>query len=1289
MSGPTDPTTGRAAPRITRRQPPDLRAGRRRPVEPARPDLEQRPHVRELRELRELRQRPQLDVRIPPVVIDPNLTFPGRLPDLGDLAVPPAKRIEPEHTFEVIRSADLVSLIVSTSGLDLADGVLTARDPGPALLIFTLPFQHLGEQATYEGETVPVPDETKPTEKPKTVTDPSDGVPPTPVAGIPARASRVVVEVPAGKAIEVSTAGFLDALERYPMAVHPLATPGPARSIRFTPFDPGKLAVLVNAGLLERAVLAGAGEPAAELHPADTVAGVAQLARTLAQVRKTLGGPSTSISVADLVTDRRIVVRVPVPRNPEKLSRPAGLGETAIEAPFRLIVSPSAESGWTHADQPVPDASGTAIELWHTRLGHRQDGEVIEGPEWIRAVWARDRERFDDWATDEFGHDNVPMRMSLDSKDRHMIVRQSSETWARRRVKITDPSPIDATRLYLSSLGAWLDLHAQWATLPWSQQGLASILSWDHEAPMGRDQYVRVAYPGYLFPFGHRATLVKVTERKIKDKANPRAALYQRKFLIVGEPVKTYSALNNPFKRVEIVPTITPTLSPDPGAAQDTMFVPNVGGAPFQFVLHCVDADDREVKLPTPLVWVAEHYKPPFPAGQSPVDAFAAVGEIPGLGQNIAFAPSEPGGVDNAVPTVGLTFTGTPQLGTSVPNLVTARATIPAVERMKPTGPQEIKYAAAWLSSGFGAGNPGQVWAELTAPTKLGFGAGGASSGGAGGFIAPSLPIAGLSRKQGPVGDVAGVAAGDFDPVAFLGSALPKLFGFVSIIDILDAVGVDLSDAPSLVSESLATVEALMADLKALKKEITDAAAESQQALTRAQQTANDLVAQGRNALANEVLAKANDAVSSANDLVNGVIGAADGVLQAIIDAPGDLATAPGKLATALTNLAAALTNVEAAAAKLSPLANNRLTALTKTLRAAASDVAMVQSVIDFVQGIATAVAEARFSFKWQPKLKSLMVAGKPLLELPERGLTLAVEGQAGAQPKADILAELRGFALTLPPGEPMMRLPFDHLMFKAGSSGKVEVDASVGNIEFIGILSFIERIKQLIPLDGFSDPPYVDVSPEGVVAGFTLELPNLAIGVFNLSNMSLAADVRVPFLGDIVSVGFGFCTRERPFTLAVLCLGGGGWFGIRLSPRGLEVLELGLEAGAYLAINLGVASGSVSIALGIYLRMEADKGSLTAYFRLRGEVDVLGLISASIELYLSLSYDFPSGKLTGTATITVKVKVLCFSASVSVTCQRKFAGSNGDPSFAEVMGVQPDFTSPLWSEYCLAFAQE
>ena len=101
--------------------------------------------------------------------------------------------------------------------------------------------------------------------------------------------------------------------------------------------------------------------------------------------------------------------------------------------------------------------------------------------------------------------------------------------------------------------------------------------------------------------------------------------------------------------------------------------------------------------------------------------------------------------------------------------------------------------------------------------------------------------------------------------------------------------------------------------------------------------------------------------------------------------------------------------------------------------------------------------------------------------------------------------------------------------------------------------LEFVNTLKDLIPLDGFSDPPLVDVAPSGLTAGFTLALPNVAVGVFNLSNISLGADVKVPFLGEAISVGFNFCTREKPFVLAVVMLGGGGWFLIRMSPKGLE----------------------------------------------------------------------------------------------------------------------------------------
>ena len=142
------------------------------------------------------------------------------------------------------------------------------------------------------------------------------------------------------------------------------------------------------------------------------------------------------------------------------------------------------------------------------------------------------------------------------------------------------------------------------------------------------------------------------------------------------------------------------------------------------------------------------------------------------------------------------------------------------------------------------------------------------------------------------------------------------------------------------------------------------------------------------------------------------------------------------------------------------------------------------------------------------------------------------------------------------------------------------------------------------------------------------------------------------------------------------------------MSPKGLEILELGLEAGAYLAVDFGVASGSISAVIGIYIRLEGEQGSLTGYFRLRGEVDVLGLISAAIELYMELVYEFHTGKMLGRATITVEVEVLFFSGSVSISAERRFAGSNGDPSLREIV-MESDGRAPAWDTYLEAFASE
>src|SRR5260370_30947958 len=72
------------------------------------------------------------------------------------------------------------------------------------------------------------------------------------------------------------------------------------------------------------------------------------------------------------------------------------------------------------------------------------------------------------------------------------------------------------------------------------------LSEWVHVAAQGRDHYVRIVYEGHLYPFGHRAALIKITERKFSDTALPEggttpvAHMIQREYIVVREPEKSY-----------------------------------------------------------------------------------------------------------------------------------------------------------------------------------------------------------------------------------------------------------------------------------------------------------------------------------------------------------------------------------------------------------------------------------------------------------------------------------------------------------------------------------------------------------------------------------------------------------------------------------------------------------------------------------------------------------------------------------------------------------------------------
>jgi hypothetical protein len=151
------------------------------------------------------------------------------------------------------------------------------------------------------------------------------------------------------------------------------------------------------------------------------------------------------------------------------------------------------------------------------------------------------------------------------------------------------------------------------------------ILEWRHLATMGRDHYVRVVYKGYLFPTGHAATLVKITERKFQavpsgSLAGHNAAyLRQRFYIVVRQPTKTYPAHSSqpydgrqwPFENVRITTLIPPILDNPSDPANDRVvkgqkaFWPRVGGQDFLFNLVATDTDGQKTEFSCPLAFIS------------------------------------------------------------------------------------------------------------------------------------------------------------------------------------------------------------------------------------------------------------------------------------------------------------------------------------------------------------------------------------------------------------------------------------------------------------------------------------------------------------------------------------------------------------------------------------------------------------------------------------------------------------------------------------------------------------
>jgi len=291
-------------------------------------------------------------------------------------------------------------------------------------------------------------------------------------------------------------------------------------------------------------------------------------------------------------------------------------------------------------------------------------------------------------------------------------------------------------------------------------------------------------------------------------------------------------------------------------------------------------------------------------------------------------------------------------------------------------------------------------------------------------------------------------------------------------------------------------------------------------------------------------------------------------------------------------------------------------------------------------------------------------------------------------QVRSSALCQLTNLELALElAGEEIVVLPLPLFEFKSVDGGKPDVNARMGRITFGGVLRFVETLAALVDQEGLSDPPAIEQIPNGVRSSFYAPIPGAAVGMFSLENITFGAVLTLTF-GSPLALALSFSSKDSPFQCTVAALGGGGWLEVVLTTNGLQSLMGSLQFGAALSVTLGVARGSVSVMGGIEFFIEGSVARLTGYLRVRGEVQVLGLISVCIESTLALTYNSDNGKLEGSCEWVLRVKVVFIRKTVRVRFEKRFAGANGDPTFAELMAPAGTAGELPWDQYCGAFAE-
>jgi hypothetical protein len=296
----------------------------------------------------------------------------------------------------------------------------------------------------------------------------------------------------------------------------------------------------------------------------------------------------------------------------------------------------------------------------------------------------------------------------------------------------------------------------------------------------------------------------------------------------------------------------------------------------------------------------------------------------------------------------------------------------------------------------------------------------------------------------------------------------------------------------------------------------------------------------------------------------------------------------------------------------------------------------------------------------------------KPLsvITLPDGGVTMAWEdvalkssgpfkvGQGGSKLTLTVvrspaqtvtMCRVSDFSLVLPPGGDLIDLHFDALEFRQVPGEAPDLIVEGFRFKLGGHLALLQTLQEKVK---FGDTaPAVRSTPNGMHAGYAVAVVEVVAGMFVLKNIAASVGVEVPFDGKPIVTTLAFASRDDPFNLSVSVFGGGGYLVFEIAEEGIRTLEASLEFGASVAISVGFAKAEVHALGGATFALVGNEVRVSGFLRIGGGVDVLGLVSVSVELRVELDFHQDPkteiSSLTGRATAVIEIDVTFWSGSV------------------------------------------